>query len=31
VAASNQDIQEAYRAALGKAFEIFRTTREPPA
>ena len=29
VAASEQDIQDAYRAALAKAFEIFSTGREP--
>jgi len=31
VAASDRDIQEAYRTALAKAFEIFRASREPPA
>jgi uncharacterized protein (DUF697 family) len=30
VAASDRDIQEAYRAALAKAFEIFTPGREPP-
>jgi uncharacterized protein (DUF697 family)/predicted GTPase len=30
VAASNRDIQDAYRAALVKAFDIFRTSREAP-
>ncbi len=30
VAASDQDIQQAYRAALAKAFEIFKASREPP-
>ncbi len=29
VAASNRDIQDAYRAALVKAFDIFRASREP--
>jgi uncharacterized protein (DUF697 family)/predicted GTPase len=31
IAASTSDIQEAYRAALVKAFDIFRASREPPA